>query len=61
MTVVETVLSPCVSICRMSELTGLCEGCLRTIEEIAQWGNADEESRRVILSRIAQRRNMEPS
>ena len=31
----DDVASPCVNVCRMDELSGLCEGCLRTIDEIA--------------------------
>jgi prolyl-tRNA editing enzyme YbaK/EbsC (Cys-tRNA(Pro) deacylase)/predicted Fe-S protein YdhL (DUF1289 family) len=48
--------SPCVSVCRMMEATGLCEGCQRTMEEIVQWGNTDDEGRRAIWSLIVQRR-----
>ena len=56
MTVVEPVPSPCISVCRMNEATGLCEGCYRTIDEIVRWGNADDESKRAIWARIEQRR-----
>jgi predicted Fe-S protein YdhL (DUF1289 family) len=45
----------------MSESNGLCEGCLRSIDEIAQWGNADDESKRAILLRIEQRRKLNKS
>ena len=42
------VPSPCIGVCRMSAATGWCEGCLRTIEEIAAWSRmADEDKRRV--------------
>ncbi len=51
--------SPCISVCRMMETTGLCEGCHRTIEEIVQWGNTDDDGRRVIWTRIEQRRKAE--
>ncbi len=40
------VPSPCISVCRMSESTGLCEGCLRTIDEIAAWSLLDDAQRR---------------
>ena len=53
--VVENVPSPCISVCRMSESTGLCEGCWRTIDEIIQWGSLDDQAKRVVWSRIAQR------
>jgi hypothetical protein len=39
------VASPCIDICVMSEKTGLCEGCLRTLDEIAGWGQASEIGR----------------
>jgi predicted Fe-S protein YdhL (DUF1289 family) len=61
MTVSEEVPSPCVSVCRMDPKSGLCEGCLRSIEEIAQWGNAGSELKRAILVRILQRRELEKS
>jgi len=57
----DVVRSPCVSICRMSEASKLCEGCQRTIEEIIEWGSADDQGKRAILARIAQRRTAEPS
>ena len=55
MTMPENVPSPCISVCRMNPQSGLCEGCLRSIEEIAQWGNAGDELKRAILKRIEQR------
>jgi predicted Fe-S protein YdhL (DUF1289 family) len=39
----------------MNEQTGLCEGCWRSLAEIAQWAEADDEYKRLILSRIEQR------
>ena len=51
-TPVPAVESPCVSICLMKE--GLCEGCGRTLDEIAEWSTATDERRRAILVRIEQ-------
>ena len=30
-----SVPSPCINVCKMNERSGLCEGCLRTLDEIA--------------------------
>ena len=37
--------SPCINICRMHAGTGWCEGCARTIDEIAAWGRLDDAAR----------------
>lgn len=47
-----SVLSPCVSICKMDSITGLCEGCLRTIDEIAQWSQMNDEQKRQVLVQL---------
>ncbi len=47
--------SPCISICRMNERTGFCEGCFRTLGEIAGWSSADDERKRGIWKKIEQR------
>lgn len=52
----ETVASPCVGICKLDASTRLCEGCLRTVDEIGGWRDADAEWRRLVLQRIAARR-----
>lgn len=50
------VASPCINICSMDPLSGWCEGCLRTIDEIAAWGSLDDGSRRVVLQQLRPRR-----
>ena len=32
----KAILSPCIGICRVGA-DGLCQGCLRTTDEIARW------------------------
>lgn len=51
----QPVPSPCVSVCRMEAASGLCEGCLRTLDEIAAWSGLDDASKRQVWMRIAQR------
>jgi len=40
----------------MDASTGWCEGCSRTIEEIAQWSGMSDEARRRVWAQIALRR-----
>jgi predicted Fe-S protein YdhL (DUF1289 family) len=42
----------------MSPRTGWCEGCLRTIDEIADWSRMDDPEKRVVWLRLAERRRM---
>jgi uncharacterized protein len=44
--------SPCIGICRMSEATGLCDGCLRTLDEIAAWSTLDDDAKRAVWDAI---------
>lgn len=48
--------SPCVGVCVIDESSGLCEGCLRTLDEVALWGSSSPEQRRAILAAVARRR-----
>jgi predicted Fe-S protein YdhL (DUF1289 family) len=36
--------------------TGWCEGCLRTIDEIAAWSVLDDRSKRTVWKLLPQRR-----
>ena len=48
-------MSPCISVCRMSLKTELCEGCLRTIDEIANWSILSDDEKRHILKLVEER------
>jgi len=50
------VASPCINVCRMHAASGWCEGCLRTIDEIAGWSRLDDAARRLVLQRLSPRR-----
>lgn len=50
-----TVASPCISLCRMDEASGLCEGCLRTLDEIVAWGMLDDAGKRAVWALIQER------
>lgn len=49
------VPSPCINVCRMDAASGYCEGCLRTIDEIAAWSQADDVTRRHIWAQLPAR------
>lgn len=49
------VASPCTGVCVIGD-DGWCEGCARTIEEIADWSSATFAERRAILAALPGRR-----
>ncbi|MBC7955341.1 MAG: DUF1289 domain-containing protein [Cytophagales bacterium] len=49
------VPSPCISVCQMDAASGLCAGCLRTLEEIAAWGTLGDDAKRAVWLLIEQR------
>ncbi|WP_442955580.1 DUF1289 domain-containing protein [Paraburkholderia sp. MPAMCS5] len=49
------VPSPCISVCRMDASTGWCEGCLRTLEEIAGWSLYDDDRKRAVWDALETR------
>ena len=52
------VPSPCRSVCRMDPAKALCEGCWRSIEEIAGWGRMGDAQKLEVWERLeARQRN----
>lgn len=47
--------TPCVSVCIMNSATGLCEGCLRSIAEIAAWARMSDCERSRIMAELPAR------
>jgi uncharacterized protein len=48
-------VSPCTGVCTLDPVSLFCRGCLRTIEEIAQWPRLTTEERRRVLSTLPER------
>lgn len=46
--------SPCVNICTLDE-ADVCTGCLRTLEEIADWGALNAEAQWRIVDELPER------
>lgn len=55
------VPSPCIGVCRIDEATGWCTGCLRTLEEITDWGTLVDRDRMILWKRLTQRRRDLPA
>jgi uncharacterized protein len=53
---VSEIPSPCIGVCRMDPGSGLCAGCMRTLDEIAAWPAAGEAERLAIVQRLRTRR-----
>jgi hypothetical protein len=51
----DEVKSPCINVCRMSEATGYCEGCFRTIDEIAGWSQFSNAEKLRVLAAVPRR------
>ncbi len=47
--------SPCTTICQLDTTLGICTGCGRTLDEIAEWGNATAERQCAIIEGLADR------
>lgn len=44
------IYSPCIRICSVNPQTKHCDGCYRTLPEIAKWTRLTHEERDVILA-----------
>jgi uncharacterized protein len=47
--------SPCDGTCRIDRTSGLCEGCKRTLDEIADWSMLKPAEKRAILAKLPAR------
>ena len=41
--------SPCIKVCQMDPVRGVCIGCCRTLDEIARWGGMGEAEQDQVL------------
>ena len=49
------IASPCTNVCRIAPRTGWCEGCGRTLDEIARWGSTDDADRAQVMAALPER------
>jgi len=50
------VASPCTKVCRIDPRSGWCEGCTRSLDEIAAWSSLDDAARRAVIALLPARR-----
>jgi uncharacterized protein len=50
-----TASTPCINICQIDRITGLCIGCGRTTDEIGLWGALPEETRKAVMLTLPER------
>jgi hypothetical protein len=53
---VEEVASPCINVCRMEANSSYCEGCRRSLEEIASWSSYTAAEKRAVLALLPTRK-----
>ncbi|HEY0562951.1 MAG TPA: DUF1289 domain-containing protein [Methylophilus sp.] len=46
----QEIQSPCIGVCSMDDLTGFCQGCYRTMQEIQQWWDLDSTSKQAVVA-----------
>jgi predicted Fe-S protein YdhL (DUF1289 family) len=50
--------SPCIKVCQMDPVRGICIGCCRSLDEIARWGVMSDEERERVLAELPRRRDV---
>ncbi len=50
------IASPCIKVCAVDGMTGLCVGCGRTLKEIGAWSRYAPAEREAIMAALPARR-----
>ena len=53
----QEVVSPCIGVCAIDDLTGLCHGCFRTLDEIKAWWDMPVSDQKALLCTLEQRQS----
>lgn len=51
----DEIMSPCINVCVLHPATGLCLGCARSGDEIADWGAMNDADRAEIMAELPDR------
>lgn len=55
--IAQAEMSPCVGVCGTDEITGWCFGCGRTVTEVKDWQNYDNDQREKLELNLKERVN----
>lgn len=55
MTTEQEIQSPCIGVCSIDDMTGYCQGCYRTLEEIRQWWDMDNSAKAAVVKTAEER------
>ena len=50
--------TPCINVCILNKDTGLCEGCGRSVPEIARWSSMTPAERSAIMRELPSRKKL---
>ena len=50
------VASPCIGVCSLNGGSGLCEGCFRSSEEIANWLYYSDDKKHAVIGKLDERK-----
>ena len=51
----QSIASPCIQVCCVEPVAGICLGCYRTLPEIATWSRKSDDERADIMRALAGR------
>ena len=51
----QVIPSPCINVCSIDPEDGYCEGCRRTLDEIARWTSMDAAERDAVMAELKDR------
>ena len=49
------IQSPCIGVCSVDDLTQLCQGCFRTMDEIQAWWDLTNSQKQAVVNLAAER------
>lgn len=52
------IVTPCVKVCVVDGESGLCLGCLRTLDEVARWASLSDADRAAIMAALPDRKGL---